>query len=335
MSKNFSRHHNKLNHKRKFLLLGIFFMKIFSVSAQDPQFSQIFSDRIYLNPALVGTLECGELNLNAHNPYPQFGTAYKTISASFDSDFDKIGGGLGCEFLKDSQGNGTINTTEISLIYSYKLKLNQKFNLNFGFETTWNQRKIDTEKLIFSNMIDPNTGIISPISTENLENQVQTNFDFSTGAALYSKKIFSGISVFHVVSNNKNQSSALSPRVMIYFGKKININKFENENNFTILAPFVAYKQQAEEKQFFYGTFIEKKIISAGIMLCQNLILHRISPVFTFEIKYFKFRLSYSYEINLTKYYTAPTYSNEISISYELICRKKNEKRNTIFCPHY
>ena len=313
----------QLSKKRVFSFLSIFILEIFSLSAQDPQFSQIFSDRLYLNPALAGTLECGEFNFNHHNPFPGFGKAYKTITASFDTYIDKIGGGIGVEFLKDSQGDGAINTVQFSILYSYKIKLNQNFNLNLGIEAGIIQKKINFEKLVFNNMIDPNSVNISNFSTENLNSFKKNELDFSTGIALYSKTIFAGISVFHLNSIKKYQQNSFPPKIMIYLGKKINFNKFENENNLLTLAPFVAYKQQDVEKQFFYGIFFEKNIISVAVMFNQNLKLNSFSPVLSIEIKYSKFRIAYSYEIKLTKYYSVPTHSHEISISRELLCRKK------------
>ncbi len=321
--------------KRNLILLSILLCNIFSVSAQDPQFSQLFSDRLYLNPALAGTLECGELNFNFHNPYPEFGKAYKTISASFDSYVETIGGGIGIEFLKDSQGNGALNTLILSMIYSYKIKINAKINLNLGIQAGMIQKTINPQKLIFSSMIDPNLGTISGTSTDFYSDSKKKEPDFSTGLALYSKKIFAGLALFHLNSITKTQQNMVSPKIVIYFGEKINFNKFENENNLLILAPFIAYKQQAFEKQLYYGFFVEKRMIRLSEMLTQNLILNSLSSVSTLEIKYHKFRFSYSYEIKLTKYYTNPSHSNEISVSYEILCRKKNIKGNTIFCQHF
>jgi type IX secretion system PorP/SprF family membrane protein len=318
--------------KRAIILFIVLPLNFFFAKAQDPEFSQLFADRLFLNPALTGTLECGELNFNSRNPKPFLGNVYKLSSASFDTHVESIHGGAGIHFLTDSQGRGAVKSTFFSALYSYKFNINRNYKASFGISAGGFQRKIDLQKLIFADMIDPNTGTISSVSGEMLFSDQKIQLDLSTGFVMYSKNLFAGISVFHINSYKTYEHSGLPPRLIVFAGKKIVLNKFDSENNFITLAPYIAYRQQLGEQQVFYGTFLEKKHIKIGILFRQNLILHSVSPVFSYEMSFSRYRISVSYEVLSTQYYALSKHSFEISLSGKLNCKKKITRGNTIYC---
>ena len=98
-----------------------------NVSAQDPTFTQFYANPLYLNPAFAGSNGCPRFALNYRNEWPSLSGNYVTYSASYDQYFKNISGGIGVIGLHDQQGQGTIYTSMIGLIYSYHLKVNRKF----------------------------------------------------------------------------------------------------------------------------------------------------------------------------------------------------------------
>src|SRR5436189_5376057 len=88
-----------------------------TVKAQDPEFTQFYANPLYLNPAFAGSAKCPRLNLNYRNQWPALTGTFVTYSASYDQHFDGIGGGLGLLFLSDKAGEGTLTTTNISMMY--------------------------------------------------------------------------------------------------------------------------------------------------------------------------------------------------------------------------
>eukprot|EP01041_Mallomonas_annulata_P040073 gene40073-63899_t len=81
--------------------------------AQDPTFTQFYANPIYLNPAFAGSSGCPRFNMNYRNEWPSLSSNYVTYSASYDSYFKGISGGLGIIATHDRQGSGTIQTSNL------------------------------------------------------------------------------------------------------------------------------------------------------------------------------------------------------------------------------
>ena len=64
--------------------------------------------------------------------------------------------------LNDKAGEGTLTTTNVSLIYSYQLNVTREFSVRMGLQGTYVQKKVDWDKLTFGDMIDPRYGFIYP-----------------------------------------------------------------------------------------------------------------------------------------------------------------------------
>ena len=92
-----------------------------TANAQDPAFSQFYSNPLYLNPAFTGANNggCPTATLNYRDQWPGIGRTYVTYSASYDQHIDALGGGLGVIVAQDKSGSGNLNTLHASLLYSY------------------------------------------------------------------------------------------------------------------------------------------------------------------------------------------------------------------------
>ena len=71
-----------------------------TASAQDPAFSQFYSNPLYLNPAFAGSSRCPR-SLNYRDQWPGIGRTFITTSASYDQHIQAIGGGLGILVSQD------------------------------------------------------------------------------------------------------------------------------------------------------------------------------------------------------------------------------------------
>src|ERR1700752_4311790 len=114
--------------KRLVLILTVLFSIGFSndLFAQDPEFTQFYANPLYLNPAFAGTARCPRFCVNYRNEWPGFNKTYITTSASYDQHIDAISGGIGLLVMQDRAGNGTLITTDASLMYSYQLNINRE-----------------------------------------------------------------------------------------------------------------------------------------------------------------------------------------------------------------
>ena len=157
--------------------------------AQDPQFTQFYANPLYLNPAFAGSHGCPRFSLNYRNEWPSLTGNYVTYSASYDQYFKNISGGIGIIALHDQQGQGTIYTSSLGLIYSYHLKVNRKFSMLFGAKAAMTNKFLDWDKLTFCYMIDPRRGFIYQTGYVP-RGWSRYFFDASAGIGVFSKHFF-------------------------------------------------------------------------------------------------------------------------------------------------
>ena len=162
---------------KRMLMVFLMFMALSAVG-QDPEFTQFYANPLYLNPAFAGSSRCPRVNINYRNQWPALTGTFVTYSASYDQHFEGLGGGLGLLVLNDKAGEGTLSTTNMSLIYSYQLNVTREFSIRTGMQGTFVQKKLDWDKLTFPDMIDPRYGFI--YQTREIRPETTTNFwDFS------------------------------------------------------------------------------------------------------------------------------------------------------------
>jgi len=140
----------------------------FGSAQQDPQFSFYRFNMSLLNPAFAGTNEGGELTLGLRSQWAGVEGAPESQSAIFSMPFgDKVG--LGVSILNDQ--TFIENQTWLAVDFSYKLKLNDDYNLYFGVKASGNSYNVNTTGLLtygvgqdgslmdFNSRFTPNVGI--------------------------------------------------------------------------------------------------------------------------------------------------------------------------------
>ena len=101
------------------------FSTLVSSNAQDPLFTQFFSNALQLNPALAGRdLSLGFIPAY-RNQWPEINNSFITYNIEYDQFTDQLHGGIGFQLLHDKTGNGSLNSTAFSTIYSYQLAINR------------------------------------------------------------------------------------------------------------------------------------------------------------------------------------------------------------------
>lgn len=301
--------------------------------AQDPTFTQFYSNPLYLNPAFAGSNGCPRYNLNYRNEWPSLSANYVTYSASFDQYAKGISGGLGALATYDQQGQGSITTAMFGLIYSYHLTLGRKWKLLFGARAAWYQKSLDWSKLTFGDMIDPRRGFI--YATGDVPRGGSRGFfDASAGTIIYNKYFFGGFAVHHLNMPNESMivgTSNLPMRFTAHAGAEIKLGSKSKYNNSISIMPNVIFQYQNAFRELCLGTYIKYGIFTSGAWW-------RNSDAFILSagINTGKFRLGYSYDITISKLNNMTTGgSHEISLGYNPPCKKKAVSFRTISCPSF
>jgi type IX secretion system PorP/SprF family membrane protein len=312
------------------LVLGIFSTR--NAKAQDPQFTQFYANPLYLNPAFAGTARCPRFCMNYRNEWPGLYKTYITTSASYDQHIDAISGGIGLLVMQDRAGNGTLVTTDASLMYSYHLNVTREFSINFGLQGTYHQKTLDWTKLTFGDMIDRRRGFVYNTSENpnNYPNQTVRAADVSAGLLGYSKRYFFGVAVNHLTQPNESfivsNASPLPMKITVHAGANIELEK----GGETYISPNILYQYQGQFQQLNLGMYFVKKNIVAGLWYRNQ---DAMIALIGYQTQHFKF--GYSYDVTISKLANISAGSHEISVQFQLACRPKHRKFRTVSCPSF
>jgi type IX secretion system PorP/SprF family membrane protein len=318
--------------KRIITILSCLFV-FASANAQDPAFTQFYANPLYLNPALAGSFGCPRFALNYRNEWPQLSGNYVTYSASYDQYFKNISGGFGVLATHDQQGQGTINTSMLGLVYSYHLTLNRKWKMLFGARAAWYQKFLDWDKLTFGDMIDPRRGFI--YSTGDVPRGGSRGFfDASAGMVVFNKHFFAGGAVHHLNTPNESMiigESKLPMRFTGHMGAEIPLGARSKYSNSTSIMPNIIYQYQNGFQESNIGTYIKYGSFNFGAWY-----RNRDAFILTLGVNTGKFKLGYSYDVTVSKLNNGVSGgSHEISLGINLNCTTKPASFRTISCPSF
>jgi len=305
----------------------------FNASAQDPQFTQFYANPIYLNPAFAGSKVCPRFAMNYRNEWPSLTGNYVTYSMSYDQYFKNISGGIGVIATHDQQGQGTIYTSMLGLVYSYHLKVNRKFSMMFGARAAMYNKYRDESKLTFGDMIDPRRGFI--YQTGDVQRGGNRYFfDASAGMVGYSKSFFFGFAAHHLNRPDESMivgSSRLPIRLTGHMGAKIDLGSKSQYKNVTSIMPNVIYQYQNGFQELAIGTYIKYGAFTAGAWY-----RNRDAFILSIGVEADRFKIGYSYDITVSKLNNGVSGgSHEISLGFTLPCKDKPLSIKTISCPSF
>ncbi|MFB6257131.1 MAG: type IX secretion system membrane protein PorP/SprF [Flavobacteriales bacterium] len=305
--------------------------------AQDPQFTQFYANKLYLNPAFAGSYKCPRAIISYRDQWPgltgQGSTLFRTISASYDQHFDEMSGGLGLLVTQDDAAS-TLSTTRVSGIYSYQLKIDRKFNIRAGFQATWFQRKLDWSKLTFGDMIDPRKGFI--YNTQNKqEGGSVSGVDFSAGVIGNSEKYFFGAAVHHMTEPDESllpstEESPLPMKITGHAGANIPLVDSRFSDDAMTLSPNILFQQQGNFQQLNLGAYLQKGPIVGGLW-------YRNRDAFIALIGFQKgiFKFGYSYDVTISSLSSHTQGAHELSLTLNFDCPPEKKDFRTISCPSF
>ncbi len=303
------------------------------IFAQDIQFSQIFSDILYLNPAYAGSKYCPRVSMSYRNQWSGIRHPYSTYSASFDKYSPVLNGGFGLRFMNDQQGGGIFNQMSADLIYSFHTQLNKKTAIKFAMQTSIVQKSVNPQNLVFSNMIDPLSGIVYN-NTESFERSQFATPDFGVSMLINTKKYFMGFAVSHIPHSLVDEHDKYLPiKYLAHIGGTIIFDKYDRKQSRFAIKPNLVYIHQQNINMLYYGLFFDVGKISFGSFCRQNIDLHFDALVLSLHLDINRLSFSYSYDLTLSNFLGRTLGSHEFSIAYLFSCDKKIRPYNAISCP--
>lgn len=319
---------------KKFSLSLLFLFGVSNLLAQDPTFTQFYSNPVYLNPALAGSSGCPRVAINYRNQWPQLTGNYVTYAAAYDSYFKNISGGVGLIALHDVQGQGTIQTSMLGASYSNYLKVNRKFRLMFGAQAAYYQKYLDWSKLTFGDMIDPRRGFIYQTGDVPRGNGRRGFFDVSAGIVGFSKNFYFGAAFHHL--NRPDESMILGQaklpiKITGHIGANIKLGQRGRYSSTTFLSPNIIYQNQNGFQQLNVGAYLKYESFTIGAWY-----RNKDAFILTVGINTDKYRIGYSYDLTVSQLGNGVSGgSHEVSLGINLKCKKPARDFRRISCPSF
>ncbi len=302
--------------------------------AQDPEFTQFYANPLYLNPAFAGSVRCPRICLNYRNQWPALNKTFITSSASYDQHVDGISGGLGMLVTSDKAGNGTLNTTNASLMYAYAFHPAPEFSIRVGFQGTFHQKTVDWSKLTFGDMIDPKRGFVWNTGEvpKSFPTQTVQTVDFSAGILGYSKRYFFGFSANHLTQPNESfidgPVSKLPLKYTGHAGAMLPLHG--GRSNDAFISPNIIFQSQQNFQQLNLGVYVIKGEIVGGFW-------YRNQDAFIVLLGYQagNIKCGYSYDVTVSRLANATAGSHELSFVLQFDCRPPHKKYRLVSCPSF
>ncbi|MDX5319883.1 MAG: PorP/SprF family type IX secretion system membrane protein [Bacteroidota bacterium] len=316
-------------------------------NAQDPSFSQLFNNRIVLNPAFAGLDPGLRLGFSHRNQWKAVANR-NFFTHAFAADYQSCrfpNAGIGVSVMHDVEGDGRLTINSIGLLYSHKI-LFARSSLSMALQGDYYSGNVDWSKLLFSDQLDPVLGVVQASSnlSANIENAQY--YDFSSGLIfrqnwrLRSREVYwhVGLAVHHLPFGFNNAffgNSSLPTKVTLHGGWLVPIFKTGNRLNYHVL-PFYRFTGQdfaaGKHRSLDMGALLVNRHISAGVMYQfnpLNVYLKNTDAV-SFSFGYssalaqtVSYRVTYSYDVNFKGVSNGTVGTHEINLLIQLknLCR--------------
>ncbi|MDD5569722.1 MAG: type IX secretion system membrane protein PorP/SprF [Bacteroidales bacterium] len=330
--------------RTSYIILTIFFLALGTKTSfsQDPEFTQYYANPLYLNPAFAGSIMCPRLVFNFRDQWPNIPGTFVTYSTSYDQHVNSLFGGIGIMIYNDRAGEGTINTTSASFMYSYRGEVSKNFSIKAALQATYVQKTLDWDKLTWPDMINPKYGFINLTTEKKIDTRVSYP-DFSAGLLGYSDMFYGGVAVHHLTQPNETffkQKSNLPRKYTVHIGTIVPMEGRRRKHRKRlkpedpVFSPNILYQRQGEFSQFNYGFYCTKYPAVGGVWFrqCPN-----NADAFIVMVGFIQnsFKFGYSYDLTISSLTTATAGAHEISLSMMFPCSPRRKRARVIMCPSF
>ena len=304
--------------------------------AQDPEFSQFYSNPLLLNPAFAGTARGPRVVMSHRNQWPSMSGAFVTQAVGYDQHFNSISGGLGLVLMNDQAGQNTLTTTRITGMYSYQQAITRKLSLRMALEASYFQKALDWSNLTFGDMIDPRRGFIYE-TADTPRGETVKKVDFGAGLLAFTEKFYAGVAGHHL--NEPNESlvvgtSRLPMKITGHAGAKLPLQRSVKGVEAWI-SPNVLYRRQGEFQQLNLGVYVSKGPLVAGVwhrgFFSEDT---RDALIVLLGVETALMRFGYSYDITISDLTPATGGAHELSLSMRFASPQRSKFR-TVSCPTF
>jgi len=326
--------------KKLYILFILFVITVPKVLlAQDSQFSQFYSSPLYLAPSFAGSTDGDRIAVNYRSQWPDISKAFQTYALSYDHYFPHLKSGVGLLLFREQAGTSSFATTNIGLVYSYKLSFKRiKWRVHPGLSFFYTQRNIDFDNLKFYDEI-----VSGEETTEYEVLEKKADIDASFSILAYNKNIWFGFTWDRILMPNRSLTGGIVEdpfKFSIYGGAKFTIFDRYNWASGQSLSPAFLFKTQGDYSQLDLGLYWYQMPLMIGLWYRGIPVFKELTSndalAFLVGFKIEQFSIGYSYDLTISKLVGFTGGSHEISIIYQFNQGvTAREKRRMIPCPTF
>ncbi|MEQ8470984.1 MAG: PorP/SprF family type IX secretion system membrane protein [Marinoscillum sp.] len=314
--------------------------------SQDIQYSQYYSNPLYLNPAFTGAIQNHRVAVNHRLQWPNLPKAFANYSFSYDFNAASLNSGFGILVNVDRAGSANLKNTSAAFNYSYSVNFEDRWvvkpAVSFGYVT----RNIDYEKLVFGDQID--FGIPGAPTQDPSVTAIKNNdfFEVGSGLLVYNRRFWGGISAYHI--NQPNNSLIQGPgylpmKLTAHAGMRFEMgNKAFKDIKKASVAPSFIYKIQGEFQQLDVGASFHYAPVLMGLYYRGipwandvNDYANHDAIILIFGVEFNQMQFGYSFDSNISRLGSASGGAHEVSLIYLFNIQKDPRKveRSKRFLP--
>jgi type IX secretion system PorP/SprF family membrane protein len=312
------------------ILIGAGIFLTLDCNAQDPQFSQFYSNPLYLNPAFAGTSTYPRFVSNYRNQWPSSGNTFVTYNLSYDRYVLGMKGAIGFQTLYDREVNGNINTVQSSFIYCYHIKVNDQLFFTTALQAGFIFKQFNTKDLIFPGMINQENGSITGNYAIPVESGQKIFPDFTFGMVGQQDNVYFGFSLSHLTTPNQSilegdNMGNLPMKFTLHAGAKTHDFIRSLFSKGFSLSPNVIYQQQGVFKQLNLGMYMVSNSLTFGTWYRNNLSARpdAVIAMIGYTTPYFQLGYSFDYVLSDLSMYSMGSHEISLIFYFERNLRKR------------
>jgi type IX secretion system PorP/SprF family membrane protein len=318
-----------------------------TIEAQDIHYAQYNYSPLNLG-AVSTSLMNADFRVAANNrkqwksvtvPYQTFSIGAEEKLKFFNNKLSNYTGGI--LINQDKAGDGALKTLNcyLSIAYQYQLSKDSNLWIALGVSPGFTQKNIDFNKLTFDNQFTGDLFNATAPTGENPNNNNLTYFDAGASVLVHQIKdnqhFYALYQARHLNRAKQNFYSSIPYRQSVYHQIVIG-DIIKSANGLTYL-PSICINRQNKFTECIFGAEVILPTSKSNQSLVGGLhyrVKDAIIP--SIAMNYNKFRIGFSYDINLSTLKTASHSKGgaEISIIYQTLQIKAQPQRKTI-CPIY
>ncbi|HTF81237.1 MAG TPA: PorP/SprF family type IX secretion system membrane protein [Cytophagales bacterium] len=319
---------------------------------QDIQFSQVYSNLTYQNPAFAGSSQMHRFIFHNRYQWPRLDARFYTTYFSYDCYLSKVKSGLGFLAYRDYQGGSKIVSNYFAGQYANEIHLSSSLSLRLGAQLAYSSSTIDYSQFRYSQ------DFTSRGWGGNTYNQYGGDVfwyaDVSAGVLLYTEKLWFGVATNHI--NRPTQTfydhieNRLPMKTSVTAGYRFVIKYIEPYRKFDkpivyAIIPTAHYKMQGKSDQLDLGVYAQLDRLLLGgwyrgipFKNYSRYVYNNESLVLMAGLKYNDVAFAYSYDFTVSKLVRAGSGgAHELNITIYLN-RERGHKKPHRFrtpCPDF